>query len=96
MSTIVELAAKLGLTPAAAGNPGTYATYLASLIVEFGAGGTLFLILGLRFGRGLLRWLRSWSLAPEHLFARTPGLTRVIAASVAGTRLNWPRARSCR
>ena len=68
MSTIVEFAAKLGLAPAAAGNPGAYATYLASLIVEFGAGGTLFLILGLRFGRGLLRWVSSWSLAPEHLF----------------------------
>ena len=68
MSVIVELAAKLGLAPAAAGNTGAYATYLASLLVEFGAGGTLFLILGLRFGRGLLRWVSSWSLSPAHLF----------------------------
>ena len=32
----------------------------------------------------------------RHLFARTPGLTRVIAASVAGTRLNRMLAATCR
>jgi hypothetical protein len=68
MSTIVELAGRFGLAPASAGNPGAYAAYLASLIVEFGAGGTLFVILGLRFGRGLLRWVGGWSIGPEQLF----------------------------
>ena len=32
----------------------------------------------------------------RHLFARTPGLTRVIAASVAGTRLNRMLSTTCR
>jgi hypothetical protein len=67
MSTIVELAARLGLAPAA-GNSGAYATYLGSLIVEFGAGGALFVILALRFGRSLSRWVGHLSIAPEQLF----------------------------
>ena len=68
MSMITELAAHLGLAPVSAANPGAYATYIASLIVEFGAGGSLLVILGLRFGRGLLSWIGGLSIAPQHLF----------------------------
>jgi hypothetical protein len=67
MSVINEFAGRLGLSPVSAANPGAYATYIASLIVEFGAGGGLFAIIALRFGRGILRWVSSWSIAPEHL-----------------------------
>jgi hypothetical protein len=66
MSIINEVAGRLGLAPVSAANPGAYATYLASLIVESGA--SLFAILGVRFGRGLLRWVSGLSIAPEHLF----------------------------
>ncbi len=68
MSIINEVAGRLGLTPVSAANPGAYATYLASLIIEFGAGASLFAILGVSFGRGLLRWMSGWSIAPEQLF----------------------------
>jgi hypothetical protein len=68
MSMITELVGRLGLAPVSAANPGAYATYLASLVVEFGAGGSLLVILGLRFGRGLLSWVGGLSIAPQHLF----------------------------
>jgi hypothetical protein len=68
MSMITELAAHLGLAPVSAANPGAYATYMASLLVEFGAGAGLLVILGLRFGRGLLQWVSGLSIAPQHLF----------------------------
>ncbi len=64
---ITELAAHLGLAPVSAANPGAYATYIASLVVEFGAGASLLVILGLRFGRGLLGWVGGQSIAPRHL-----------------------------
>ncbi len=68
MSIIIELADRLGLAPVSAANPGAYATYLASLLVEVGAGVGMIAIIGLGFGRGLLRWVGSLSIAPEHLF----------------------------
>jgi hypothetical protein len=68
MSAIAEIAGRLGLAPVSGTNPGAYATYLASLFIEFGAGGGLLVVLGLGFGRGLVRWVRSWSIQPEHLF----------------------------
>ena len=68
MSMITELAAHLGLAPVSAANPGAYATYIASLVVEFGAGGSLLVVLGLRFGRSLVSWVGGLSIAPQHLF----------------------------
>jgi hypothetical protein len=73
MSIIAELANRLGVLPpsaaslSATASPSAYLAYLASLIIEFGAGGALFVVLGLRVGRGLVRWIRGWSIPPEHL-----------------------------
>ena len=68
MSTIAELAVRLGVAPVSAANPGAYIAYLASLIVEFGAGASLFVVIGLRLGRGLTGWIGGWSIAPEQAF----------------------------
>ena len=68
MSTIAELAVGLGLAPMSDANPGAYVAYLASLIIEFGAGASLFVVVGLRLGRGLGLWIRGWSIAPEQVF----------------------------
>ena len=68
MSMITEFAAHLGLAPVSAANPGAYATYIASLVVEFGAGASLLVILGLRFGRSLAGWVGGLTIAPQHLF----------------------------
>jgi hypothetical protein len=81
MSTISELAGRLGLAPVSAGNPGAYATYLASLIIEFGAGGGLFLVLGMGAGRSLLRWVSGWSIGPGHLFKLAIPLACLLASA---------------
>jgi hypothetical protein len=64
MSFIGEMAARLGIVAPAA-NPGAYLAYIASLVIEFGAGASLFVVLGIRLGRSLSRWVANWDVAPE-------------------------------
>ncbi len=72
MSMIAELANRLGVLPPALGlssaAPGAYLAYIASLILEFGAGATLFIVLGVRLWRVVSTRLGGWSIPPAHVF----------------------------
>jgi hypothetical protein len=74
MSIVAEFANRLGslASPLAEALPnaraGAWLAYVSTLVLEFGAGGTLFVVLGVRLLRSLARIAGDHSFAPERLF----------------------------